>query len=593
VRPLVALAWLGACAVPAFAAKPNVVLIVIDDYGQRDSGCYGSRYHRTPNIDRLAKEGLRFTDAYAACPVCSPTRAALMTGKYPARLNLTDWLPGRPDRPDHRLKRPAIRQELPLEEVTLAEALKTAGYATAHVGKWHLGGKGFGPREQGFDLNVAGDHTGTPRSYFAPFRNKQGTMPGLEEAPEGEYLTDRLTAEAVKFIAANKDRPFFLYLPHYAVHTPLRAKKELQAKYQPGRLGTQGNPIYAAMVESMDESVGKVLKALDDHKLAANTLVIFTSDNGGLATAEGKNTPATSNAPLREGKGWLYEGGIRVPLIVRGPGVKSGTTSVPASSIDVFPTVLEVCGVTADAKPDGVSLLTALEGQQQSVRRPLFWHYPHYANQGSRPGGAVRDGNLKLIEFTDTGRRELYDLKADPSESRNLAAEKAEQVKELAEMLAGWRKTVAAKMPMPNPDYRPNPQAKDGTVTMHARTADVHGVQLRYEPLPHKYTLGYWTRADDYATWEFELTTPGTFTVEVLQGCGKGSGGSEVEMSVGDSKLTFTVKDTGGFQNFEAREVGRLTIDKPGRHTLTVRALKKPGPAVMDLRQVVLKPVRP
>ena len=577
---------------PVFAAKPNVVLIVIDDYGQRDSGCYGSKYHRTPNIDRLAKEGLRFTDAYAACPVCSPTRAALMTGKYPARLNLTDWLPGRPDRPDHRLKRPAIRMELPLEEVTLAEALKASGYMTAHIGKWHLGGQGFGPEEQGFNLNIAGDHTGTPRSYFAPFRNKQGVMPGLEEAPDGEYLTDRLGDEAVKFIAANKDRPFFLYLPHYAVHTPLRAKSDVQAKYQPGKPGTQGNPIYAAMVESMDESVGKVLQALDDHKLTDNTLVIFTSDNGGLATAEGKNTPATINSPLREGKGWLYEGGIRAPLIVRGPGVKTGTTSVPASSIDVFPTVLEVCGVKSDVKPDGVSLLGVLKGEQPD-RGPLYWHYPHYANQGSRPGGALRLGSIKLIEFTDTGRRELFDLKADPSESRNLAAERTEQVKELAAKLADWRKSVGAKMPTPNPDYHPNSQAKDGTVTLHARTADVHGVQLRYEPLPHKYTLGYWTKADDYATWEFELATPGTFTVEVLQGCGKGSGGSEVEVSVGDSKLTFTVKDTGGFQSFEAREVGTLAVGKPGRHTLTVRALTKPGPAVMDLRQVVLKPVRP
>jgi arylsulfatase A-like enzyme len=588
----VPLALLALLPAPALAAPPNVVLIVIDDYGQRDSGCYGSKYHRTPSIDRLAREGLRFTDAYAACPVCSPTRAALMTGKYPARLNLTDWLPGRPDRPDHRLKRPVIRQELPLEEVTLAESLKAAGYATAHVGKWHLGGAGFGPKEQGFDLNIAGDHTGTPRSYFAPFRNKQGVMPGLEEAPDGEYLTDRLAAEAVKFIAANKGRPFFLYLPHYAVHTPLRAKKELQAKYRPGRPGTQGNPIYAAMVESMDESVGRVLTALDDHKLADNTLVIFTSDNGGLATAEGKNTPATINAPLREGKGWLYEGGIRAPLIVRGPGVKPGTTPVPASSIDVFPTVLAFCGVKSDAKPDGVSLTAVLTGEQPD-RGPLFWHYPHYANQGSRPGGAVRVGNLKLIEFTDTGRRELFDLKADLSESRNLAAERPEQVKELAAKLAGWRESVGAKLPTPNPDYHPNPQAKDGTVTLHARTADVHGALLRYEPLPHKYTLGYWTRADDYATWEFELATPGTFTVEVLQGCGKGSGGSEVEVSVGDAKLSFTVKDTGGFQTFEAREVGRLAIDKPGRHTLAVRALTKPGLAVMDLRQVVLKPVRP
>ncbi|HET6575163.1 MAG TPA: sulfatase-like hydrolase/transferase [Fimbriiglobus sp.] len=590
---LLTLASLTLLAVPAFAARPNVVLIVIDDYGQRDCGCYGSKYYRTPNIDRLAKQGLRFTDAYAACPVCSPTRAALMTGKYPARLNLTDWLPGRPDRPDQRLRRPAIRMELPLEEVTLAEALKGAGYATAHVGKWHLGGQGFGPKQQGFDVNVGGDRAGSPRSYFAPFRNKQGFIPGLEDAPDGEYLTDRLTTEAVKFIAANKDKPFFLYLAHYAVHTPLRAKKDLIAKYKPGKLGTQGNPIYAAMVESMDESVGKVLQALDDHKLAENTLVILTSDNGGLATQEGKNTPATINAPWREGKGWLYEGGIRVPLIIRGPGVKPGLCHARTSSIDLFPTVLDLCGVTTDATPDGVSLRPVLAGGRLD-RDALFWHYPHYANQGSRPGGAVLGADkMKLIEFTDTGRRELYDLEHDPSESRNLAAEKPERVKELAAKLTDWLKRVGAKMPTPNPDYHPNPQAKDGTVTLHARTADVHGAQLRYEPLPHKSTLGYWTKADDYATWEFELAKPGTFTVEVLQGCGKGSGGSEVEVSVGGSKLTFTVKDTGGFQKFVAREVGTLRIAKPGRHTLTVRALRKPGLAVMDLRQVVLKPAGP
>ncbi len=579
---------------PSAAAKPNVVLIVLDDYGWRDSGCYGSTYHRTPHIDRLAKEGLRFTDAYAACPVCSPTRAALLTGKYPQRVGLTDWLPGRPDSPDKPLRRPPLRMELPLEEVTLAEALKAAGYATGHIGKWHLGGAGFGPRQQGFDVNVAGDQTGTPRSYFAPFRNKQGVMPGLEDAPDGEYLTDRLAAEAVKFVRANRDRPFFLYLPHYAVHTPLRAKKELEAKYRPGRPGAQGNPAYAAMVESADAAVGAVLQALDDLKLADRTLVVFTSDNGGLATLEGPGMgrPATVNTPLREGKGWLYEGGVRVPLIVRGPGVKPGTTAAVADSIDLFPTVLDLCGVKSDARVDGVSLRPVLAGESLD-REAVYWHYPHYANQGSRPGGAVRSGDWKLVESYEDGRRELFDLKTDLSESRNVAPDHPEVVRRLAAKLDAWRKEVGAKMPTPNPDYRPNPQAKDGTVTLHARTARVHGRQLRYEPLPHKLTLGYWTEPGDFATWEFTVTQPGTFAVEVLHGCGQGSGGSEVEVSSGESKLTFTVKDTGGFQNFEARAVGTLTIGTPGRHTLTVRPLKKPGLAVMDLRQVVLKPAKP
>jgi arylsulfatase A-like enzyme len=584
-----------ASALPALAAerRPNVVLILIDDLGQRDLGCYGSTYYHTPNIDRLAKQGLRFTDAYAACPVCSPTRASILTGKYPQRFDITDWLPGRADRPDQKLRRPKLRLELPREETTLAEALKGAGYATAHVGKWHLGGKGFGPREQGFDVNVGGDHTGSPRSYFAPFHNKQGAIPGLEDAPAGQYLTDRLTDEAVKFIEANKARPFFLYLSHYAVHIPLRAKKEMAAKYQPGRPGTQNSPVYAAMVESMDESVGRVLKALDDLKLADDTLVIFTSDNGGLATREGPGTPATNNAPLREGKGHLYEGGVRVALIVRLPGVtKPGTTTgVPASSIDLFPTVLDVCGVKSDAEPDGVSLVPVLKGGTLD-RDAIYWHYPHYANQGSRPGGAIRAGEWKLIEFYENGRRELFNLKRDISESRNRAAERPELVKELAAKLAAWRKRVGAKMPTPNPDYRPNPQAKNGTVTLHAKTATVHGTQLRFEPLPHKYTLGFWTNPKDYATWEFELAKPGTYTVEVLQGCGKGSGGSEVEIRGGESKLVFTVKDTGGFQNFEPRNVGTLTFDKPGRQTLTVQPLTKPGVAVMDLRQIVLRPAK-
>jgi arylsulfatase A-like enzyme len=578
------------------AEKPNVVLILADDLGWRDLGCYGSKFYRTPHIDRLAADGIRFTDFYAACPVCSPTRASIMTGKYPQRVGVTDWLPGRPDRPDQKLRRPPLSMQLPLEEVTLAEALKAAGYATAHVGKWHLGGDGFGPREQGFDVNIAGDHTGSPRSYFAPFRNKQGTMPGLETTPDGEYLTDRLAAEAAKFIRANKDRPFFVYFPSYAPHTPLRAKPDVVAKYKvTPKAGTQSNPVYAAMVEGLDDAVGTIVKTLDELKLSDNTIVIFTSDNGGLATTEGGPTGATFNGPLREGKGFLYEGGIRVPLIVKWPGkVKPGTmTNEVACSIDLFPTLLEVCGQKTPEKGiDGVSLAGAIEGGPLFDRH-LFWHYPHYANQGGKPGGAVRRGEYKLIEHYEDGRRELFDVKKDVSESRNLIADKPEVAAKLAAELDAWRKDVGAKMPTPNPGYVPNPQAKDGTITMHARTAEVHGVQLRFEPLPHKNTLGFWTRKDDYASFEFTVEKPGTFAVEVLQGCGKGSGGAEVELAVGGSALTFIVKDTGGFQAFEARSVGTLTIDKPGRYTLTVKAKTKPGAAVMDLRQVTLKPAKP
>ena len=606
-RFAVALLW--ACALPTSAEaaaagerKPNVVLIVADDLGWADLGCYGSKFHRTPNLDRLAKEGLRFTDAYAACPVCSPTRAAIMTGKVPARLKLTDWLPGRADRSDQMLKRPQIRQELPLEETTIAEALKAAGYATASIGKWHLGGSGFGPREQGFDVNVGGDQAGSPRSYFAPYRggkrgDKPQFIPGLEDAPDGEYLTDRLTSEAEKFIEAHGTKPFFLYLPHYAVHTPLKAKQamiESYAKWDGTPHGKQENPIYAAMLESLDESVGRIVAQLERLKLLDDTLIIFTSDNGGLATLEGANTPATNNGPLREGKGYLYEGGVRVPLIARGAGVtKPGRTdATPVWSCDLLPTILGVCQCRAAGEIDGVSLLPVLQGTGGVDREALYWHYPHYANQGGKPGGAIRAGKWKLIEFYENGRRELYDLSKSPNESRNLAAEQPQIVAELAAKLDAWRKATAADMPTSNPDYVPNPPAGDGSITLPARWAEVHGVQLRYEPLPHKNTLGFWVNVDDYATWEFTATKPGRYDVEVWQGCGTGQGGSTAEVSVGRDALTFTVEDTGHFQNFRPRVVGSITIDKPGRHTLTLRPKSKAKAAVMDVRQIVLRPAK-
>jgi arylsulfatase A-like enzyme len=589
--------------------QPNVVLIVIDDLGQRDLGCYGSTFYKTPNIDKMAKDGIRYTDFYAACPVCSPTRASILTGRYPQRMNITDWIPGRKDLPDQRLKRPAISNELPLSEVTIAEALKQRGYATALMGKWHLGGKGFEPEKQGFDVNIAGDQTGTPRSYFAPFENKQGKMPGLEKAEDGEYLTDRLAAEAEKFIEANKAKPFFLYLPHYGVHTPLRAPQALIDKYKVTPThGRQSNPTYAAMVESMDAAVGRVLKKLDDLKLSENTLVIFTSDNGGLATLEGMPFAPTINAPLREGKGYLYEGGVRVPCVMKWPAViKPGLVANDVSnSNDLFPTILEASARGALNQPeepnrperDGWSIMATFTGDKMKTRS-IFWHYPHYANQGSRPGGAVRHGDYKLIEYYEDGRRELFDVKKDISESRNLAAEKPEVVKELADELDKWRKDVGAKMPTANPDYKPNPPNKDGVITLPARTAMVYGTMLRYEPLPHKNTLGFWVNKSDYATFDFTVEKEGTYSVEVLQGCGKGSGGAKVVMAVGQPggppggvAVDFLVKDTGGFQAFEARDVGKLKIEKAGRYVLYVQAETKPGVAVMDLRQIVLKPTK-
>ena len=582
-------------------SRPNVVLILMDDLGWADLGCYGSTYHKSPNIDRLAAEGMRFTQAYAACPVCSPTRASILTGKWPARLHLTDWLPGRDDKDGQALLRPKFRQELPLEEVTLAEHLKKAGYATAHIGKWHLGGKGFGPREQGFDLKVGGNEKGSPSGYFAPFDSKKGRdVPGLEDAPEGAYLTDLFTDAAVKFIRENKDHPFFLYLPHFAVHTPLQAKKDLIAKYEAGknRPGQQSNPIYAAMLESADDSVGRIMKELEDPKLSENTIILFTSDNGGLATSEGPNTPATNNSPLREGKGHLYEGGIRVPLIVRWPGnIKPTSQSeTPVCSIDYLPTILELASGgrqppdTNVPTTDGLSLVPLLKQSGSVTRDAFYWHYPHYSNQLGKPGGAIRAGDYKLIEFYEDGRRELFNLKSDPREGTNLADKEPDKVRELAEKLDAWRKSVDAQMMTANPDYFPNPQDKDGIITIRSRTAHVHGVMLRYEPLPHKDTLGYWVRADDWASMEFEVKTPGKFDVEMLVGCGNGSGGSEVEVAVGEQKLNFTVQETGGFQNFVPRTIGAVTLEKAGRYSLTVKPLKKPGLAVMDLRQVRLLP---
>jgi arylsulfatase A len=594
------LAQLGVLALAALTARgedvrPNVVLIVADDLGWADLGCYGSKYHRTPRLDQMAAGGRRFTQAYAASPVCSPTRAALMTGKHPARLHLTDWLPGRGDRPAQKLLRPALRQQLPLDELTLAEALKGAGYATAHIGKWHLGGAGFEPTRQGFDLNIAGDASGTPLSYWAPFARQGRTMPGLEDAPAGQYLTDRLTTEAERFIEANQSRPFFLYLPHFAVHIPLSAKEESIARYPAWDgvpHGRQENPTYAAMLESLDEGVGRVLAKLDEQDLASRTIVVFTSDNGGLATLEGAKTPATNNSPLREGKGWLYEGGLRVPLIVRRPGsIAAGVDDTPVWSADLFATLKDLCGLGDAALGDGVSLARLLTAGQPLAPRALYWHYPHYSNQGGRPGGAIREGDWKLIEDYGTGRRELFDLGRDIKESTNLSDKQPSRVEELAAKLAAWRTSVDAQMPTPNPDYSPNAQAEDGAITLPARTAEVHGVMLRFEPLPHKNTLGFWTRAEDWASWEFDVKRPGDFDVTALVGCGKGSGGSTVEFRADDQVLTLKVPETGGFQKFEPQDMGKLTLTHAGRHRIEVRATSKPGPAVMDLREVKLTPL--
>ena len=442
---------LGAGALRAMAGAPagpklNFVFFLIDDLGWMDLSCQGSRFYETPHIDRLAAQGMRFTNAYAACPVCSPTRASIMTGKYPARLHVTDWIAGHV-RPFAKLRIPDWTQHLPLEEVTIAEALKPAGYATASIGKWHLGGEAYWPDKQGFDLNFAGTHQGQPPSYFAPYKIQ--TIPS---APDGEYLTDRLAEEACKFIEKGKDRPFFVYLPHYAVHGPLMAKKETIEKYKAKAKpeDAQRNATYAAMIQSVDDSVGQVGAKLEALGLADRTVVIFMSDNGGVAGT-------TSNAPLRAGKGTLYEGGIREPMIVRWPGVvKAGATcDEVVTSVDFFPTILEMAGATAEgaAGIDGVSIVPLLKQAGRLSREAVYWHYPHYHN--TLPGGAVRAGDWKLIEYFEDGRVELYNLKEDLGETKDLAAAMPEKAADLRKKLADWRKSVGAQMPTPNPDYDP------------------------------------------------------------------------------------------------------------------------------------------
>jgi len=471
----------AACGATAFAApKPNIVFFLADDLGQRDLGSYGSTFYETPNLDRMAKDGARFTDAYAACPVCSPTRASLMTGQWPQRTGVTDYIgaaaPEKWNR-NTKLLPASYADRLALDTPTLAKAVKGAGYATFFAGKWHLGPEGWWPENQGFDINMGGIDRGGPyggKKYFSPYGN-----PRLPDGPAGEHLPDRLATETVKFIEANKDRPFFAYLAFYSVHTPLMAREDLRKKYEEkrtrlglvekwGREGerdvrlVQEHAVYAGMVEAMDLAVGKVLAKLDELGLRENTLVIFTSDNGGLSTSEGW---PTSNLPLRGGKGWMYEGGIREPLLVRWPAVvKPGSViGEPVSSPDFFPTLLEAAG----AKPqpgqvlDGVSLLPVFKGGTLP-ERPLFWHYPHYGNQGGAPGAAVRRGDWKLIEWFEDGRAELFNLAADISEQNDLAGKKPQRVGQLRAELRAWQGRVGAKLPTPNSNYdaaKPNGRA--------------------------------------------------------------------------------------------------------------------------------------
>jgi arylsulfatase A-like enzyme len=427
--------------------SPNIILCLIDDLGWTDLGCFGSDYYRTPNIDRFSAQSMKFTDAHSACTVCSPSRAGIMTGKYPARLHITDYIPGE-QHPYAKLKVPDWTQHLPLEERTMAEMLKPLGYRTQHIGKWHLGNEPFYPEHQGFDGNIGGTFRGQPPSYFSPYG-----IETLPDGPKGEYLTDREGNEALKFIEANRSAPFFLYLAHYAVHNPLQPKPDLLARAKSRPPGARHkNAAYAAMIESVDENFGKVLAKVDELGIASRTVVIFMSDNGGLIQN-------TVNSPLRAGKGSAYEGGVRVPLMIRWPGHTraASTCDTPVIGIDLYPTVLEMTGATRERGQviDGESIAGLCNGARGLKRDAIFWHYPHYHAGGATPHSAIRQGPWRLVQFQEDNRVELYNLAQDISETQDLAGREPDRAKRMKQRLEEWRRSVGAQMALPNPNYDP------------------------------------------------------------------------------------------------------------------------------------------
>lgn len=458
--------------------QPDIILICIDDLGAVDLGCFGSSFYETPVLDRLCAAGMRFDAAYASCPVCSPTRASLLTGRYPARVGITQFIGGKAH---GRLADVPYLNHLPQSQTTVASALRAGGYATWHVGKWHLGGEGSLPTDHGFDVNLGGCHWGHPKQgYWAPWG-----IDTLPEAGDGTYLTDHLTDEAIRLLRErDRERPYFLNLWHYTVHTPIQAPADLIEKYRAKseRLGLdrqraiitgehfpcahkrqqrvkrrifQSDPTYAAMIENLDTNIGRLLAGVAEHGDLGNTLIVFTSDNGGLATAEGS---PTCNAPYFEGKGWAYEGGVRVCQFACWPArIAAGTTCPePVTSTDVFPTLIAAAGLPPQPQDhcDGVNLLPTFSGEALT-RDAIFWHYPHYGNQGDSPACAVRMGSWKLIEHFEDGKLELYDLLQDPGEAHDCAAKRPQETRELHRRLVAWREDVAAAIPVANSNWRP------------------------------------------------------------------------------------------------------------------------------------------
>lgn len=447
-------------------SKKNVVFILVDDLGWNDLACYGSTFYETPNIDRLATQANVFTNAYAPSPVCSPTRAAILTGRYPSRIGITDWIPG--DDPQNRpLLGPKILDRLPLEEVTIAEALKEWDYKTFFAGKWHLGDTGFFPEDQGFDINKGGHHKGQPPGgYYSPYNN-----PKLSDGPDGEYLTDRLTDESISFMEENREAPFLLYLSYYTVHTPIQASKrhlgKFLAKKEMLEIGepkfenegtartviNEYNPEYASMVYALDENVGRLLNKLEELDIMDDTLIILTSDNGGLSTLLNNRSAPTSVRPLRAGKGWAYEGGIRVPMIIKEPGKdRHRTIETPVTSMDLFPTILDVLDLPQrpELHKDGSSLRPVMDNERTELHKVLFWDYPHYHGSGWTPGQAIRKGEWKLIHFYETNSYELYNLESDISERNNLSKENPEKLQELKVELNAINKELNIKRPKRN-----------------------------------------------------------------------------------------------------------------------------------------------
>lgn len=499
----------SAVCLAAADKKPNVVLILVDDLGWADVASYGSDLHQTPNVDRLAKKGVRFTEAYAACTVCSPTRSSIMTGKYPGRSNVTDWITGH-QKPYAKLATPDWTQEMLPEEVTLAEELKEGGYKTIHIGKWHLGEEPkHWPENQGFDENIAGWKAGSPQAhggggYFSPYTN-----PRLDDGPDGEYLTERLATEASRFIMQNAkgDQPFFLNFWLYNVHTPLQASPEKIAKYK--ALAKKGaihtNPVYAAMVEHMDDAVGQVMAALEESGIEDETIVIFHSDNGGLCgNYENNRKKVTKNGALRSGKGDMFEGGVRVPLIVSWPGkVAAGKTSKElAISLDLFSTILDMTGVkSADELGndiDGHSLKEHLLTNKATGRDSIFWHYPHYHLEGAKPHSAIRKGDWKLIHVYEESRPQLYNLNFDIGETKDLFESNPEKANELMSDLNAWRESVGAQDPVFNKAY--DPQKEDSWIITSAATID----SMKEKPADKKaHGKGSVSHGDAYKKGEY------------------------------------------------------------------------------------------